>query len=168
MKACKISWITILIVAFLALPGTGRAVEVAPRITDREIIESLAAIRGDIKRLDQRFEAMETQINQRFEAVDQRFEAIDQRFEAVNQRFEGITQQISELKSFMLWGFGILFAGMFSLVGFVLWDRRTALAPAVSKYSALEEREEKLEKVLKEMAQTDPRAAEALRHVGLL
>jgi len=139
-----------MIVAFLALPGEGRAVEVAPRITDREIIESLAAIRGDIKRLDQRFEA------------------VDQRFDAVDQRFEGITQQISELKSFMLWGFGILFAGMFSLVGFVLWDRRTALAPAVSKYSALEEREEKLERVLKEMAQTDPRAAEALRHVGLL
>jgi len=132
-----------MIVAFLALPGKGRAVEVAPRITDREIIESLAAIRGDIKRLDQRFDA-------------------------VDQRFEGINQQISELKSFMLWGFGILFAGMFSLVGFVLWDRRTALAPAVSKYSALEEREEKLEKALKEMAQTDPRAAEALRHVGLL
>jgi len=139
-----------MIVAFLVLPGEGRAVEVAPRITDREIIESLAAIRGDIKRLDQRFEA------------------VDQRFDAIDQRFEGITQQISELKSFMLWGFGILFAGMFSLVGFVLWDRRTALAPAVSKYSALEEREEKLEKVLKEMAQTDPRAAEALRHVGLL
>jgi len=150
MNACKIGWIATMIVAFLALPGKGRAVEVAPRITDREIIESLAAIRGDIKRLDQRFEA------------------VDQRFDAVDQRFEGITQQISELKSFMLWGFGILFAGMFSLVGFVLWDRRTALAPAVSKYSALEEREEKLEKALKEMAQTDPRAAEALRHVGLL
>jgi len=143
-----------MIVAFLALPGKGRAVEVAPRITDREIIESLAAIRGDIKRLDQRFDA-----------VDQRFEAMETQ---INQRFEGINQQISELKSFMLWGFGILFAGMFSLVGFVLWDRRTALAPAVSKYSALEEREERLEKVLKEMAQTDPRAAEALRHVGLL
>jgi len=97
-----------MIVAFLALPGKGRAVEVAPRITDREIIESLAAIRGDIKRLDQRFEA----VNQRFNAVD--------------QRFGGITQQISELKSFMLWGFAILFAGMFAIVGFVLWDRRTA------------------------------------------
>jgi len=161
-----------MIAAFLALPGKGRAVEVAPRITDREIIESLAAIRGDIKRLDQRFdavdqrfEAMETQINQRFEAIDQRFETMETQ---INQRFEGINQQISELKSFMLWGFGVLFAGMFSLVGFVLWDRRTALAPAVSKYSALEEREEKLEKALKEMAQTDPRAAEALRHVGLL
>ena len=90
-----------MIVAFLALPGKGRAVEVAPRITDREIIESLAAIRCDIKRLDQRFNA-------------------------VDQRFGGITQQISELKSFMLWGFAILFAGMFAIVGFVLWDRRTA------------------------------------------
>jgi len=72
--------------------------------------------------------------------------AVNQRFDAVDQRCEEITQQISELKSFMLWGFGILFAGMFSLVGFVLWDCRAVLAPVVSKYSALEKREENLRK----------------------
>ena len=72
-----------MIVVFLALPGKGRAVEVAPRITDREIIESLATIRGDIKRLDQRFDA----VDQRFDAVDQRFDAVDQRFQAIDQRW---------------------------------------------------------------------------------
>ena len=44
---------------------------------------------------DQRFEAMDKKIDQRFEAIDQRFEAIDQRFEAMDKKFD---QQISSLK----------------------------------------------------------------------
>lgn len=39
-----------------------------------------------------------------------------------------ITAVKSEIKEFMLWGFGVTFAGIFALIGFVLWDRRTALA----------------------------------------
>jgi hypothetical protein len=68
----------------------------------------------------------------------------------------------------MLWGFGILFGGMGILIGFVIWDRRTALAPVIRKNKELEEREERLEKALKELAAKDLKVAEALRHVGLL
>gem|GEM_PF-1362460 len=46
-----------------------------------------------------------------------------------------LQRQIDDLKTFMLWGFGILFGGMGLLIGFVIWDRRTALAPAVSTSS---------------------------------
>ena len=74
----------------------------------------------------------------------------------------------SEIKEFMLWGFGVTFAGIFALIGFVLWDRRTALAPAVKKARELEEREERVEKALKEIALKDGNVREALRHVGLL
>lgn len=74
----------------------------------------------------------------------------------------------SELKDFMLWGFGVTFAGIFALIGFVLWDRRTALAPAVRKSRELEEREEKIEKALKEISLKDDNVREALRRVGLL
>ena len=42
------------------------------------------------------------------------------------------------------------------------------MAPAVDKIKAVEEREELLERVLKEMARKDANAAEALRHAGLL
>lgn len=73
-----------------------------------------------------------------------------------------------EIKGFMLWGFGITFAGIFALIGFVLWDRRTALAPAIRKTSELEEREERIERALKEMAQKDSNISEALKHAGLL
>ena len=73
-----------------------------------------------------------------------------------------------DLKGFMLWGFGVIFMGMFSLVVFVLWDRRTALAPAIKSCKELEEREARLEKALKEFALKEPRLAEGLRYAGLL
>jgi hypothetical protein len=57
---------------------------------------------------------------------------------------------------------------MFALIGFVIWDRRSALAPAVTRIRMLEERDERMERVLREIAQRDPNVAEALRHVGLL
>jgi len=74
----------------------------------------------------------------------------------------------NEIKEFMLWGFGVTFAGIFALIGFVLWDRRTALAPAIRKSRELEEKEERIERALKEMAQKDSNVAEALKHAGLL
>ena len=74
----------------------------------------------------------------------------------------------TEIKEFMLFGFGVTFAGIFALIGFVLWDRRPALAPAVKKARELEEREERVEKALKEIALKDGNVREALRHVGLL
>lgn len=91
---------------------------------------------------------------------------------ALNQRIDdtklSLQRQIDDLKTFMLWGFGILFGGMGILIGFVIWDRRTALAPAIKKNKELEEREEKLEHALKELARQDSRVAEALKHAGIL
>lgn len=127
----------------LFIPLRVEGIEVATKITDREIVESLVAIRGDIKRIDQRFDS-----------VDQRFDSIDKRFD--------------ELRGFMLWGFGVIFAGMFSLIGFVLWDRRTALSPAIRKNRELEEREEKIERILREYAMKEPKMAEVLKQLGLL
>ncbi len=49
------------------------------------------------------------------------------------QRIEDTNKRIDDVISIMLWGFGVLFAGMMTLIGFVIWDRRTALAPAIRK-----------------------------------
>ena len=192
---------TVLVLGVLHLalffPPFAQAVEEAPRLTDREIIEQLTRLeegqkalgqRFDIlerhvneriddleRRVDQRFDAvdqriddLERRVDQRFDAVDQRFEAVDQRFEAVDQRFEAVSREIAELRQIMLWGFGVMFAGMFALTGFVLWDRRTALAPAVGRVEALEKRERLLEEVLRSYALKVPELAEELRKARLL
>lgn len=86
----------------------------------------------------------------------------------VEEGQKSLQRQIDDLQTFMLWGFGILFGGMGILIGFVIWDRRTALSPAIKKSRDLEEREEKIERALKELAAKDPNVAEALKHAGLL
>ncbi|MDP3017834.1 MAG: hypothetical protein Q8N70_12290 [Deltaproteobacteria bacterium] len=77
-------------------------------------------------------------------------------------------RQFDNLYTLILWGFGILFGGMGILIGFVIWDRRTALAPAIKKNKELEERGDLLERALKEFAKQEPRLAEVLRTMRLM
>lgn len=97
---------------------------------------------------------------------------MEEGLKAVNQRIDGlersVNQRIDGLQDLMYVVIAAIFAQIVGVVGFVLWDRRTALAPAISKQKELEEREEKIEKALKEVALKDPNIKEALRRVGLL
>lgn len=47
----------------------------------------------------------------------------------LEESYKFLQKQIDDLKTLVLWGFGILFGGMGLLIGFVIWDRRTAVAP---------------------------------------
>jgi len=80
----------------------------------------------------------------------------------------GMHRQIDALRTLILWGFGILFGGMGLLIGFVIWDRRTALEPIAKKYKELEEQREKYNRALKEYAKVEPKLAEILRSLNLL
>ena len=100
--------------------------------------------------------------------VEAKIEDIDKRFEQIDKRFEQVERRIERLENVMIWGFGLLFTTMIGLVGFVLWDRRTALSPAIRKNKELEERNDKIEKALKEYAYKEPKLAEILRNVGLM
>ncbi|MES0336141.1 MAG: hypothetical protein SFH39_07275 [Candidatus Magnetobacterium sp. LHC-1] len=102
--------------------------------------------------------------NQRIDATNQR---IDDSLKAVNQRFDSVNQRIDDLIGLIY----VMISGMFVLVGFILWDRRTTLAPVVRTTRELEARAEKAEKLelaIKEKAENDPELKEALRHAGLL
>jgi len=107
-------------------------------------------------------------VESRLEGIERRLDQIDRRFEQVDKRFEQVERRIERLETVMISGFGLLFTSMIGLVGFVLWDRRTALAPAVRMGRELEERQARLERVLRELARDNPKVAEILRQVGLL
>ena len=149
----------------LLLVAPALAVDIAPRISDAEIIESLAEIKANQASLDQRlsdfqryseqrwnqadklnlerFAAMQASIDQRFAAIDQRFAdmqtnidqrfaAVDQRFAAVDQRFAAVDQRLEALEK-MLYFIGTLIVtlivGVFGLIGFIIWDRRSFVVP---------------------------------------
>ena len=74
----------------------------------------------------------------------------------------------TEMKQFMLWGFGITFAGIFALIGFVLWDRRSAIAPVQRESKHLAEEEEITRKILIEYSHIEPKMAKILKHFHLI
>jgi hypothetical protein len=107
-------------------------------------------------------------VETKIEHIDKRFEQVDKRFEQMDKRFEQVERRIERLENVMMWGFGLLFTTMIGLVGFVLWDRRTALSPAIRKNKELADKEDKIEKALREYAYKTPELAEILRNVGLM
>ena len=85
----------------------------------------------------------------------------------VEQGQKSLQNQVNNLQTFLLWGFGILFGGMGVLIGFVIWDRRTALEPVARKSRELEEKGEKVLKVLKEYSRFEPKLADILKALNL-
>lgn len=106
-------WVLSLLVSFCMsifyVPSLGYAIEVAPRISDREIIEGLANIRGDIKevkadirRLEDGQKSLEKQFEKRFGAVDKRFDSVEKRFDMLQ------------------WMFGVFITVSMVILGFVI------------------------------------------------
>ena len=151
-----------------SLPVSILAVEVAPRISDREIIEKLALLEAGQKALRSEMkagqDALRSEMNQRFEAVDQRFEALENQYERI-------------------WNLIlVVLAGIMGLIGFIIWDRKTASQPLEKKIIELEAnllrdlelRHEqgslptRLMHALRKLAENDSQLSEVLRSFSLL
>ena len=95
----------------------------------------------------------------RNEMISLRNEMISLRNE-MNAKIEAVNQRLDNLQTFLYWGFGLLFSFMVFMLGFILWDRRTTLAPVKSE-------QDKIIEVLKEMSKKDSNIREALKKVAL-
>ena len=110
--------------------------------------------RDRIMRTEEQLKSLRNEMNAKFDAVDQRFESLESNFES---KFE-----------LNYWLFGILFALILFMMGYIIWDRRTALYPVQEKTQNLDNRLVKLESIAREQAKKDPAFAELLRLAGLL
>ncbi|MBF0345391.1 MAG: hypothetical protein HQL06_14310 [Nitrospirae bacterium] len=86
----------------------------------------------------------------------------------MNNMRADINRRFDQMFTITLWGFGVIFGGMGLLLGFVLWDRRTALTPAIRKTKEVDEQSESVVNALKELAAKNPDVKEALKHAVLL
>ncbi|MBW8051879.1 MAG: hypothetical protein FVQ77_16390 [Cytophagales bacterium] len=93
--------------------------------------------------------------------LDVKYEMLEKRFDDMNKRFDDMNKRIDDIKTFLYWGFGILFGMMMFLFGFILWDRRTALAPVIKENKAIKE-------VLVKLAETNPDLKKALKYAAIL
>jgi hypothetical protein len=96
------------------------AVEVAPRISDREIIESLSELKGGQKALNKRLDDM----NLRFNDMNQRFDDLQR---STNQQFDDMNQRFNTLQA-TLWLFITIALTIMGAMAKILWDHQNQLA----------------------------------------
>ena len=168
------------------------AVEVAPRISDREIIERLT-------RLEEGQQSIRREIAQRFSSMEQRFLSMEQRMETMQkqteQRMEAMQKQTEQRMEAMQkqteqrflsvekrmdaqWNLTLaLIMAIIGLVGFVIWDRKTALKPLERRFERIADELEcdlgvaspegsrltRLIAALREIALDDPQLSERIR-----
>jgi len=154
--------IIVIIMSFGKLVCAAHAVEAAPRITDREIIQGLAEIKGEIQG-----------IKARLGSVDKRFEQVDKRFDTMqhnmDNRFDSIGKKIDQLVLLMTAIVGAFAAIVAITIGFAIWDRRTAVRPLQAQIRLLEnEKVEKMRKVMLAYAKENKDWAAVLRNFGPL
>jgi len=66
----------------------------------------------------------------KMEANDVKMEALESK---MNVKFDSIQKQLDQLSLLFYWGFGILITFFIFMLGYMIWDRRTALQPALDK-----------------------------------
>lgn len=136
----------------LHAPMLGYAVENSPRITDREIIESLIRLEVGVKGNREMIMALRTEMGSLRTEI-----------------YSGMKSLRDEVLGFLKWGFGLLFTGMLILVGFILWDRRSTLKPVKDDLDKLERQKvDRLLEAMRKLSEEDSRVAQVLRSVGLL
>ncbi|MBI5184987.1 MAG: hypothetical protein HZA01_04585 [Nitrospinae bacterium] len=179
----------ILFFTFFLFNGPCFAVEPAPRISDREIIESLAEIKTEIKAIKHEFAIQFEQVNKRFEQVDKRFEQVDKRFEQVDKQFEQVNKRIDDLRADMntkfedanavnRMFFGYTMSVLLALFGYIIWDRRTLMKPLEDKILSIEREFDiggsdgskitRLINALRELSKEDEKVAGVLKRFHLL
>ncbi|MBF0428353.1 MAG: hypothetical protein HQL94_05475 [Magnetococcales bacterium] len=141
------------------------ALEVAPRLTDREIIESLTELKQGQKNLEKHMDDMQQNLSKRIEEVnlslnkridevnlnlnkriDEMYQNLDKRIDEGNQN---LNKRLDELRmdfnkrmdnnhQTMLAMFGTLITLIVTLFGYIAWDRRTMIKPLQEKLNTIE------------------------------
>jgi len=96
------------------------------------------------------------------------YQSIQKQFDGMQKQFDGIQKQLDNQLTFLYWGFGIIIAFMGFLLGFVIWDRRSTLAPVRRETSDLRFENQRIIDVLRKYAEKQPDIREILKSTGLL
>jgi cell division protein FtsB len=126
--------------------------------TDREILldisKQIVVNNAKIDATNAKIEALEKSMDKRFEAADKRLDGMDKRLDGMDKRLEFMQQLLLIIIPLVL-------TSVIGIVGFVLWDRRTAIKPieeeTKKEIEKLKEREQKLEDAIKKIIQIEPR-----------
>lgn len=101
----------------------------------------------------------------KMEAIDVKMAALETK---IDVKFDSIQKQIDQLSMLFYWGFGILISLFIFMFGYMIWDRRTALQPALDKATDADTKSANLILALREYSKKHADLAEILRTHGML
>jgi hypothetical protein len=105
--------------------------------------------RDRLMRNEHKIDALRTEMNVRFESVDKQFVS-------VNDRISDVKEQMGFITTLLMFVLG----GLMSLIGFVIYDRRTAIKP-------VQRSQEKIEDILVEYSKKHPDLRDILKNAGI-
>jgi tetrahydromethanopterin S-methyltransferase subunit G len=161
--------IVVIILLIFAFVAKAQNHEIPYTLADRE----------RLIRVEERLDALNEKIDVKGESSDAKFQALEPKFKALESKiqaleskmdikFDGQQRQLDDIKTLFYWGFGILITLFIFMLGYMIWNRRTALKPALDKAVETESRTKSFLVVLREYAVKHPELAEIMRTHGLL
>ena len=109
--------LSVFILLQFIVPGILLALETAPDITDREVVEKLAKLEAGQQALNQRISDLRSEMKAGQEAINTR---------------------LDDTNSTMLVFFGAIITLIVALFAYIAWDRRTMIKPVAIKLDKLE------------------------------
>ncbi|MBI3815004.1 MAG: hypothetical protein HY279_11165, partial [Nitrospinae bacterium] len=122
----------------------------APRISDKEIIEGLADIRGDIKKLEAKVEGDIKELRAEIKRLEEGQKVLHQQIndlkvstqQQINDMKTSTQQQINDLRELIKWMLGILISISFTvmvIMGRILWNQQKKLTQIETSLEAQKE-----------------------------
>ena len=176
--------ITILMIIYFSIGAANAvAVDVAPRISDREIIEKLISIKSGQAALSQRLTDLRDEVGTiRAEMKTTQISFREEIRAGQAALREEMRAGQDALRDTMLALFGGLIALIIALFGYIAWDRQTTMRPMQRKIETLSHhierdlepehvdgsRMKRLLEALRELSKTDAKLETVLRNFSLL
>jgi predicted nuclease with TOPRIM domain len=116
-------------------------------VTNRQIFEKLIQMEAELKDVKLRLDELKAKVDD----LEAEVKDLSVRIARLEEAQRGVLREMDALRGLIY----VVLAGIFALVGFVLWDRRTTVSPTAKKV-------EEIERTLREYAAKEPKFAEVL------
>ena len=135
------------------------------RAQEQQVVPYTLADRDRAIRTEIRLDALEAKMDARFIALEAKMDA---RFIAMDSKIDTKIDSVNARIDYIFWLLGFIVALILFMFGYVIWDRRTALRPALEKAEAADIRSSNNTRVLRDYAKGHPDLENWLKIHGLL
>jgi len=170
----------IIVFIWIVLASHAQTKEVPYTLDDRDRIirveAKMEAVETKMEALEAKMEALETKMDVKFETLetkmDVKFETLetkmDVKFETLETKLDVKLDAVNARIDYLFWLIGFIAMLIIFMLGYMIWDRRTALKPALEKASKAEDKSQNIILALRDFARKNADFAEVLRTHGLL